>query len=368
MTRTGPAGSLDDEAALAAADPQDMLGRVEGEAAQWLRAAAAAASFEAPPLWRGFREVIVAGMGGSAIASDLLAAWLERRWPVRLHTLRDYELPAWAGPDTLLVASSYSGNTEETLNAWEQAGRLGLERAAVTTGGELAHLARREGTPLVELEADYPPRAALPMSFLTLAGLLAGVGPAESGPGGARSREELDAIPRILEETTGRCGRTVPLDRNPAKELALWLGDGLPVLYAPRDPLEAVARRWRGQFNENAKRLAWGGVLPELDHNEIVGWPARPWLGANTRVLFLEDPDQHPRVSRRIEVTAELVAAAGAPLRRLSGQAAGGLGRLWSLVALGDFVSVYLALATGIDPTPVVPIEQLKSRLREDIP
>jgi glucose/mannose-6-phosphate isomerase len=368
VSAPGTPFDLDDAAAQAAADPQGMLGRVEGAAGQWRTAAAAVDGFEAPAGWRRCREVIIAGLGGSAIAADLLAAWLEPRWPVRLHVLRDYDLPAWAGRDTLLVASSYSGNTEETLSVWERAGERGIERMAVTSGGELARSARRGGLPLLELAAGYPPRAALPMSFVTLAGLLAGVGPAEGGPGGSRAREELAAVPRMLEETAGHCGRNVPSSRNPAKELALWLGEELPVLYVPRDPLGAVGRRWRSQFNENAQRLAWGGEIPELDHNEIVGWPARPWLQGNTRVLFLEDADQHPQVSRRIAVTAEWVASTGAVVRRLTGQGAGRLERIWSLVALGDFTSVYLALVWGIDPTPVTGIEHLKSRLREAAP
>lgn len=368
MSGGDPRRRLDDASGLAVGDPGGMLARVESAADQWRNARAAAAAFQAPAGWRDLHRVVVAGMGGSAIAADLLGTWLARRWRIPLHVVRDYRLPGWVDHRTLVVACSYSGGTEETLAVWEQAGEQGLERAAVTTGGELGRLAQAAGVPLLALEPGYQPRAALPMAFASLAALLAGVGPAGEGPAHEGARRELEDVPDVLEGAREVCGRGVPVGRNPAKDLALWLDTGLPILYAPAHPLGAVAVRWRGQLSENGKRLTGGHLLPELDHNEIVGWEAQPDLYPRTRVLFLEDPEQGERLTRRVAVTARLVAEAGAPVRRLSGQGDHLLARTWSLLALADYTSVYLALGWGIDPTPVNRIDRLKSELREAAP
>lgn len=368
MSGGDPRRRLDDAAGLAAGDPGGMLARVESSADQWRSAQAAAEAFRAPGSWRDCRRIVVAGMGGSAIAADLLGAWLVRRWSVQLHVVRDYELPAWVDHQTLVVACSYSGETEETLAVWDQAAERGLERAAVTTGGELGRRAEVEGVPVLGLEPGYQPRAALPMAFATLAALLRAVGPAGEGPDAGTARRELEGVPAVLETAREVCGRAVPVGGNPAKDLALWLDTGLPILYAPVHPLGAVAVRWRGQLSENGKRLTGGHLLPELDHNEIVGWEAQPDLYPRTRVLFLEDPEQGERLSRRIAVTARLIAETGAPVRRLTGEGEHLLARTWSLLALADYTSVYLALGWGIDPTPVTRIDRLKSELREAAP
>ncbi|MFO7768289.1 MAG: bifunctional phosphoglucose/phosphomannose isomerase [bacterium] len=362
-----PHDVLDDPGALSARDPEGMLDAVEGAGIQWEEAASAALGFRGPAAWRDLRAVVVAGMGGSAIAGDMAASYLSRRWPVRLQVVRDYRLPAWADRGTLLVASSYSGGTEETLSLWEEAGRRGMPRAALTTGGVLGAEAEAAGVPLLALPPGLQPRAALPSSLVGLLALLGRVGPAgPRSPGGEETLAEVRETGRVLRALPEEWGRESPSDGNPAKEAALWIGRGLPVIYGPEYPLAPVVTRWRGQLGENAKHLAWGNVLPEMNHNEIVGWEAQEELYPRMRVLFLEDEDQSDRMALRTRITRELVERAGARVWSARGSGEGLLSRMISLAALADYTSVYLACGWGVDPTPVEKIDYLKSQLTED--
>lgn len=364
--REDPRHLLDDAGALAQQDPADMLGLVENAADQWKEAAAATTSFAPPEEWRRFRRVVVAGMGGSAIAADVAATWLSRRWPVSIQVIRDYSLPLWVDEETLVVVCSYSGNTEETLSVWREAGRRGLERAVITSGGELGKEAGREGIPSISLAGGLPPRAAFPSAFVSLVRLLSGVGPeGDSAPGGEATLREMESVPETLSELRSAYGRDVVVLRNPAKELALWIGIGWPVVYAPEYPLAPVALRWRGQLGENAKRVASGHLLPEMNHNEIVGWEVQKEIYPLTRVVMMEDLDEGERTARRIGITARLLEGAGASVKRVSASGEKLLTRMMSLISLGDYTSVYLGTAWGVDPTPVEKIDHLKSKLAE---
>jgi glucose/mannose-6-phosphate isomerase len=258
------------------------------------------------------------------------------------------------------VACSYSGETEETLSVWEQARERGMPAAAITTGGTLGSLADSAGAPRLPLPEGHPPRAALPASLATLLSLLDGVGPEQAQP-----REALEGVGEVFDRVAAGCGPQMPAATNPAKDLALWFGLGLPVLYAPDWPLGPVAVRWRGQIAENGKRLSAGGVLPEADHNEIVGWHAQSDLYSRARVLFLEDEEAGERLRLRSRLTSEAVARSGADVRHLQGEGPGMLARMMHLVALGDLTSVYLALGWGIDPSPVESIDRLKAGMAE---
>lgn len=364
--REDPRHLLDSTDAMAEHDPSDMLGLVEGSARQWREAADTVDSFSPPSHWRAVRRVILAGMGGSAIAGDIAAIYFSRRWPVSLSVIRDYALPAWADKETLFIACSYSGNTEETLSAWHEAGERQLERAAITTGGTLGTEAEEAGVPLLRLPTGYPPRAALPSCLVVLFKLLSGVGAeGEMAPGADATLREMEAAAAVLDELRGEYGRQVEVIENPAKELALWLGTAWPVIYAPHYPLGPVAMRWRGQIGENGKRVASGHALPEMNHNEIVGWEMQGEIYPATRVILMEDSGQGDRLSVRIDITAELLEKAGAAVRRLSTRGEELLVRMLSLIALGDYTSVYLATAWKVDPTPVKKIDYLKSKLAE---
>jgi glucose/mannose-6-phosphate isomerase len=341
--------------AIERVDRQGMLGDVLGQVLQLGDA-----------LWRvqsaGLRTrdlpggLAVCGMGGSAIGGDLARAILGDRATRPLRTLRDYALEPWAGSDTLVVCASYSGSTEETLACFEAAGIVEAPRVAVTTGGKLAELARAEGVPVIGVPSGMLPRAAV--LYMTVAVLecaaLSGAAPS--------LHTEVDAATRLLERLTEEWGPDAA-DDSQAKALARELRGTVPVVLGS-GPTIAPARRWKGQLNENAKLAAFASELPEADHNEICGWE-RGAAAAPLAAVFLADSDQHPRIRRRIELTAEEVKRAGARVLSVESRGETRLERVLSLVLLGDLVSVYLAVLDGVDPSPMEPIERLKAALAD---
>jgi glucose/mannose-6-phosphate isomerase len=292
--------------------------------------------------------MLVCGMGGSAIGGDLAAAVLGER-PVRpLATIRGYGLPSWVTADWTVLCSSYSGGTEETLSCFEAATEIGAHRIVVSTGDALVERARKEGVPVVGLPGILQPRAAV--AYMVVAALevaaLAGAAP--------RIDAEVEDAATFLAERAGELE-----DR--AAEIAGRLDGAVPVIYGG-DLTTPVARRWKTQVNENAKLQAFFSELPEADHNEICGWdrvPEPPRLA----VVMLEDADQHPRLRRRFELTAEAVAATGIEVVRVQTEGETRMARLLSAVMLGDLVSVRLAEARGVDPLSVEAIETLKLAL-----
>jgi glucose/mannose-6-phosphate isomerase len=298
--------------------------------------------------------LLVCGMGGSAVGGDLAQAALGDRTTMPLMTVRGYELPPWATPNSVVLCASYSGGTEETLACYEAAGALGAKRIAVTTGGALAEAARADGVPVIGVPSGLQPRAAVAymlVSTLEVAAF-AGVAP--------RLRTEIDGSSARLVELVREWGPDSPSDSLAKQVAERALGSCICIYGA--GPTAAAAYRWKTQLNENAKVPAFAGMLPEADHNEIVGWEGAPSVGSFT-AIFLEDSGQHPRIPQRIELTAELIAGDSADSMRLESRGENPLERLLSLVLLGDLVSIYLAVLRGIDPGPVKVIERLKSEL-----
>jgi glucose/mannose-6-phosphate isomerase len=289
--------------------------------------------------------LIVCGMGGSAIGGDLAAAALGDRATRPITTVRGYALESWTGPDSLVLCASYSGDTEETLACFEAAGAAGAGRVALTTGGELAELARAEGVPVIGVPAGMQPRAAV---IYMLVGVL-------------ECAALCGAAPGLHAEIDGAAGQLAPASH--AEQLAQALRGTVPVIHGA-GPTVAVARRWKTQINENAEAAAFWSELPEANHNEICSWE-RGRATAPLAGVFLEDPDQHPRVQRRIELTAAEVERAGAPALRIPACGETRLERVLSLVMLGDLVSVHLALLDGVDPTPVEAIVRFKEALSD---
>jgi glucose/mannose-6-phosphate isomerase len=298
--------------------------------------------------------LIVAGMGGSAVGGALARAALGDRALRPIVITRDYGLPPWTAPDSTVLCSSYSGNTEETLAAYEAAGAVGAHRIVATTGGKLAAAARSDGVPVIPLPGGFQPRAAVGYALvvaLEVAGL-AGVG--------ERLHSEIDIAAARTEELVANWGPGGRQDDFP-KDLARGLRGTVPQI-AGSGLTSPIAYRWKCQFNENAKLPAFSNELPELDHNEIVGWQSASDLGRFSAV-FLDDSDLHPRIRQRIELTRGLIAAEGAATFRIESVGATATERLLSLVLLGDLVSLYLAVLRGIDPGPVAVIDRLKSAL-----
>jgi glucose/mannose-6-phosphate isomerase len=298
--------------------------------------------------------LVVAGMGGSAIGGALARAALGDRASRPIVLARGYALPAWTTPDATVLCSSYSGNTEETLAAFEAAGALGARRIVATTGGRLADAARADGVPVIPLPGGFQPRAAVAYSLviaLEIAGIC-GVG--------ERLHAEIDVAAAHAERLVSEWGPGGPDDSLP-KELARGLY-GTVAQIAGAGLTAPIAYRWKTQFNENAKVPCFSGELPELDHNEIEGWAGAQELGRFSAV-FLDDSDLHPRIRQRIELTRGLIASHAAATYRVESRGETATERVVSLVLLGDLVSVYLAVLRGVDPTPVVLLERLKGEL-----
>ncbi|NLG83011.1 MAG: bifunctional phosphoglucose/phosphomannose isomerase [Firmicutes bacterium] len=349
--------NLDDGRLYEELDPQGMGARIEDFPAQVEEAWRIGLTARVPSDYAEVDQIVVQGMGGSAVGGDLLGALYAAKLKVPYLVVRDYALPGFAWPRTLFIASSYSGNTEETLSGYEQAKERGCKILAATSGGKLAAWAGRAGFPHIAIPAGYMPRAALGYSFFPL---LAALGRLGLLPDASFEVEETVAV---LKEGVGRLGRRVPTAENPAKEIARWFYGAYPLVYAAGSWPGVVAMRWKTQINENAKNLAFWNVLPELNHNETVGYEAPAELIGKIRVLFLLTGEEGPRQAKRIEVTRGIVDRAGAETRTLAATGRSPLARMMSLIQYGDFVSLYLAMLNGVDPTPVKVIDLLKGEL-----
>jgi len=336
-----------------AADPGGMLGDVLAQPLQLGDALWRAQSAGIRPVDRA-GGLIVCGMGGSAIGGDLAAAALGDRATRPITIVRGYALESWTGPDSLVLCCSYSGDTEETLACFEAAGAAGAGRVVLTTGGQLAQAAREEGVPVIGVPAGMEPRAAV---LYTTIGALECAALCGAAPG---VHAEIDGATGLLERLAEEWGPGAPEDSQ-AKQVAALLRGCVPVIHGA-GPTAALARRWHTQINENAETAAFWAELPEANHNEICGWERGRGL-APLAAVFLCDPDQHPRVQRRIELSAQEAERAGAPAIVLHSRGDSRLERVLSLLLLGDLVSVYLAVLEGVDPSPVEPLARLKAAL-----
>jgi glucose/mannose-6-phosphate isomerase len=298
--------------------------------------------------------LIIAGMGGSAIGGLLARAALGDRASRPIVIARDYALPAWATPDTTVLCSSYSGDTEETLAVYEAAGALGARRIVTTTGGKLAEAARAEGVPVIPIPGGFQPRAAVAYS-LVVALEVAGICGA-----GEHLHSEIDVAAAHAEKLVEAWSPDAPGDCL-AKELARGLHGTIPQI-AGAGLTSPIAYRWKTQLNENANTPCFSGELPELDHNDIAGWEGAAELGRFSAV-FLDDSDLHPRVRQRIELTRGLIAGHAAATFRVESIGETRTDRLVSLVLLGDLVSLYVAALRGVDPSDVETLVRLKRTL-----
>lgn len=350
-------------AAEEALDPAGMRVRVAGLPGQIGEAVERAWPFAreveasgAPP-----SAVAVLGMGGSAMAADLVAAYTRDRRTRPLVAVRGYDLPGWLDEGAVAIASSYSGNTEETLAAYGEARSRGMSVVAVTTGGTLGERARAEGDPVLELPTGYPPRAALGWSLAACALLTARLDP---GLDLADEASRLSDAAGFLEQAGAGW-----LDwdaANPALAAAADAARGAALVHGGHPVAVAAAYRWKCQLNENAKRPAWHATLPEHNHNEIVGWEADAATLAPFVPVFLETPWDHPRIRRRFEHLRQLVETRGATPHRFVAQGADPLrGMLW-LCWLGDCASFLASVIAGRDPSPVQSIDTLKAELGRD--
>jgi glucose/mannose-6-phosphate isomerase len=306
--------------------------------------------------WDSPGGLIVAGMGGSAIGGALARVALGDHESRPVAVARGYGLPPWARPETTVLCASYSGNTEETLACYEAAGFVGARRVVVTTGGQLADLARADGVPVIPVPGGFQPRAAV--AYMTVAALevaaLCGCGP--------RMASEIDVAASHVESLVREWGPDGAED-SLAKEMARGIHGSVPLIVGA-GLTSPLAYRWKTQINENAKSPAFSHELPEMDHNEIVGWEGTGELGPFS-AIFLDDADLHPRVRHRIELTEWLVEPTAHRVFRVETRGRNAVERVFSMVLLGDLVSLYLAVLRGVDPAPVAVLERLKAQLAE---
>ncbi|HLJ84695.1 MAG TPA: bifunctional phosphoglucose/phosphomannose isomerase [Candidatus Eremiobacteraceae bacterium] len=355
--------ALTDHAHLKAHDPHDMIGAILGLPEQFAEAKRVALAADLGALkGKRFGSVVIAGLGGSAIGGDLLRAVFEPVLKCPVVVVRDYDLPGFVGPDTLVVASSNSGNTEETLSAYGQARKAGASILAATTGGKLDSLTEADGVPCIALPVTgLQPRAAVGYSFVPLVVAFSRVGLLPDSVLG-----DIDEAVTVLGTVRTECGPDIPVESNLAKCLAnAWLGK-IPFIYGSQGERGVVAYRWKTQISENAKALAVANVFPELNHNETVGWSGthgQAEVEKHLTVTLLRDSTEPSHIVRRVELTKELLADRHVHIDEVWAKGKSALARMFSLVYVGDFASCYLALAYGEDPTPVAAIDWLKKQL-----
>jgi glucose/mannose-6-phosphate isomerase len=339
-------------------DREGMLARILALPTQLRRAWSLAQSLSLPSYLREKDNVVVAGMGGSAIGADLTRTLAEAEARVPVAVVRGYELPSYVNERSLVVLSSFSGATEEVLSAADQAIRRNAGIVAIAGGGPLAERVSKAGAPVVRFSFDGRPRAAVGFSTLGMLGILAHLGYISD------KTTDVHAAANLLKQLVSELGPDVPAERNPAKRLAQNLSPRLTVTYGGGLMAE-VARRWKGQINENAKSWAFYEQLPELNHNAVLGYLFPADLGPRVWVVILSSRLNHPRITLRESVTREELSRRGIQSTTIEARGDSILEHLFSAVYFGDFVSYYLALVHEVDPSDDATLGFFKTRLSQ---
>ncbi len=351
--------NLDDLNAYRQLDTAGMLARIHELPLQCRRAWQRTLELELPGEYARVNKIVILGMGGSAIGGDFLDTIAGLEGGPLVFVQRDYDLPPFVDSNTLVVASSYSGNTEETLSAFRQALEGPSRKLVITTGGELKTVAQEQGVPVIAIEYVSPPRAALVYSFVSLLGICQRLGLL------ADKSKDIAEMLEVLEELSPSIDERSPSAQNPAKQLASRLLGHVGIIYGA-GVLTEVAHRWKTQFNENSKNWAFYEILPELNHNAVVGYESPPEVTDKVFVVFLRSPSLHPRILMRYQITGEILRRASIAYQTVEARGESALGQMMSLVLFGDYVSYYLALLNRADPSPVGVIDYLKTELAKD--
>jgi glucose/mannose-6-phosphate isomerase len=337
------------------ADPQSMLDAVLGMPNDCRVAYDSARVADGLPSSEGITSVTFCGMGGSAVSGDVVRSVFVERLGLPVEVSRSPVLPEHCGSHTLVVCSSYSGNTAETLAAFRSALKRGCRVLVVTSGGTIAEEAAEAGVATVRVPSGYQPRAALGhLGFASLGALeTIGILP--------KLEDDVDEAVAQVKAVLAVTGPDVPTEDNPAKTLVTRIGDRFPVIWGADGIGSVAAARWKTQMNENAKLPAFWSSMSELDHNELVGWTAP--FGERFFVVGLRHDGEDTQLPPRFPLSYDIVRAAGGEIGEVHARGASALARLMSLIMVGDLTSVYLAIGRGVDPTPVPVIERLKAAL-----
>jgi glucose/mannose-6-phosphate isomerase len=352
--------NLDDHASFSETDTQDFLAEIDSLPDQ-LQTAWKLGQEQPLPVMENIRQVVITGMGGSAIGADLLTAYIAPHCPIAVVVHRSYDLPAWAhGQETLVIASSHSGNTEETLSAFESALGNDCRILAIATGGRLAEDASQSGTTLWRFKHSGQPRAAVGYSFGLLLAIFTRLGLVPDPAG------ELSTAVEAMRLQQENLRAHVPAVNNPAKRMAGQLMGRWVAIFGA-DILEPVARRWKGQINELAKTWAQFEFLPEADHNTLAGLVNPEDNLMKTMALFLRAPSYHPRNLLRTNLTKKNFMLEGPNTDFVDAQGEGRLAHQWTALHFGDYTAYYLAMCYGVDPTPVEALEAFKREMRDSV-
>ena len=334
-----------------------MIDHIVGLPGQMRDAWAQVRNTTLPPSHAGASAVAICGMGGSAIGGDITRTLIDSEVKVPVTVVRGYDLPGYVNSETLVILSSFSGSTEETLSACDAALERGARTIAVTTGGVLAQRAKAEGFPLVQFSSAGMPREAIGYSSLLMLGVLTQLGYVED------HSSDLTAATDLMDAMGEELGPG-STNGNAAKALAAWCQGRVIGVYGGGLMAE-VARRWKGQLNENSKSWAFFDQLPELNHNAVLGFRFPQDAGEHLRIVELSAQGNHPRITLRDRVTAELLRSSGVPVEVVEARGAGPFEQVFSALYFGDFVSYYLALLNGVDPSDNSAIDHLKARLSQ---
>ncbi|MDP9069427.1 MAG: bifunctional phosphoglucose/phosphomannose isomerase [Actinomycetota bacterium] len=351
---------LDDLDALARIDSEDVLGAVERFAEQCREGWDIGRAASDLPDADGVDSVVVLGMGGSGVSGDVIQAVIEPRLAVPLRVIKSYgPLPEWVGRNTLVFAVSYSGSTEETVAALEEARTRGVRAVTVSSGGPLAEIAQRDGLAHIQIPAGLQPRASLGYLTLPILAALIKVGLVPE------MQDDVDEAVGVLSDLQERCHRKRSRIENPAKDLAARIVGRIPVVYGGYGLAATAAYRFKCDLNEYGKTPAFWNVLPELNHNEVVGWNQLADVTRRNVVLILlrSSGAEHDRISLRFEITRTLIEDQFADVIELPAEGRSPLAQLLSLVLITQLASIYVGLAYGIDPGPVEVIQKLKAEL-----
>jgi glucose/mannose-6-phosphate isomerase len=302
--------------------------------------------------------IIVAGMGGSAIGGELLKDWARDRVAIPIEVCRDYFLPEYANRSTLVFVVSYSGETEETLSVLLDAVKRKCMIACISSGGKLVEFAKRLGFPCLCVPSGMAPRASLPYLFVPLIIFLKKLGLASNVD------SEISEAVKILKQVSDENSPEKPLKTNFSKTLASNILGTIPVVYG-FGVYRAVAQRFKTQCNENSKIPAKWEYFPELNHNDIVGWETAKEFAKYFSIVFLRDESEAKAIGQRIKATKELIREESLRLFEVWSSGHSALAKMSSLISVGDFTSVYLAVLRGVDPTPVKTISLLKEKLKQ---
>lgn len=325
---------------------------------QCRQAAAAAGDFSLPPALKRkkYKNICFAGMGGSAIGAGLIKSYLAGELKIPLAVVRDYELPKFADKNTLLICISYSGNTEETLSVFSEAIKKKITVIAISSDGKLQRSASRKKIPFLKIPAGLPPRFALGHTFFSALVTLINLGLIKD------RKRDITQTCLMLENLSYLLRPQTPHADNEAKKIAAVLNQKLPVIYI-QAAWEPVAYRFRCQLAENSKMLSSHHVIPEMNHNEIVGWREPKKSLDRCVAVFLRDESEQPRVARRCSLSADILQKSGYNVMEIKSQGQSLLERMFSLIYIGDWVSYYLAILNKVDPAPVKRIDYFKTRL-----